>query len=159
MVHQKERPIEVPTLEESIAFSAIAHKGQLDKNRQPYILHPIRVMLMMLTFAERTVAILHDVVEDTGVTLEDLRAKGYPENIVQGVDSVTKRDGESYEDFVRRAAKDPIGSKVKKADILDNISPMRQYSLSPAHSDRLKTKYVKALDILREAELEDAGEE
>ena len=148
-----DRQIKVPSLEESIAFASLKHEGQLDKMRQPYILHPLRVMLMLLTFVERTVGVLHDVLEDTDTTEEELRDRGYPIVIVDAIISVIKIPGESYEDFVRRAAKNPIGMNVKKADILDNINPIRGYNMEPAKRDRLKNKYTKALEILRELEL------
>ncbi len=150
-------PKMVPSIEESIALSAKAHEGQFDKVRQPYILHPLRVMLMMLTFAERTVAILHDVIEDTDVTLDELKGRGYPPVILAALDSVTKRKGERYEDYVKRAAINTLGRKVKKADLLDNFSPVRHFSLGQQDRDRLDHKYTKALDMLREAELKMEG--
>ena len=144
----------IPTLEESIALSSKQHEGQLDKMHEPYILHPMRVMLMMLTFAERTVAILHDVIEDTDLKLEDLLKMKYTQILVDAIDSVTKRKGESYDDFVRRAAENPIGRKVKKADILDNLSPIRRYNFPAEKRNKLYNKYIKGLKILQEKELE-----
>jgi (p)ppGpp synthase/HD superfamily hydrolase len=79
----------------------------------PYILHPLRMMLRLSGPEERIVAVLHDVVEDTDWTLERLRGEGFPDEIVEAVESVTNREGESYDDFVRRAAKNPIGARVK----------------------------------------------
>lgn len=150
----------VPSIEESIAFAAKCHEGQIDKMGQPYILHPMRVMLMLLTFVERTVAILHDVVEDCDkVTLETLKERGYPDVVIEALDSVTKREGEAYHEYVRRAAQNPIGMKVKKADLLDNISPVRRYNLAPGTRSRLHTKYSQALEILRVEELKLAEED
>jgi len=148
------RRSKIPTIEETIAFAAKAHEGQLDKMHQPYILHPMRVMLMMLTFAERTVAILHDVVEDTDATLQDLLDMGYPKVIIDAIDSVTKRKGENYEDFIHRASENFIGRKIKKADILDNLSPIRRYNFPAEKRNRLYSKYTKALKILQDKELE-----
>ena len=91
-----------PTLEEAIALAARAHEGQLDKGGETYILHPLRVMLRMQTEEERLAAILHDVVEDTAVTLADLKARGFDDRVIQAVDCLTRRDGESYEAFVQR---------------------------------------------------------
>ncbi|TRZ48829.1 MAG: guanosine-3',5'-bis(diphosphate) 3'-pyrophosphohydrolase, partial [Dehalococcoidia bacterium] len=88
------------------------------------------------------------------ISLDDLREMGYPEIVVTGIDAVSKRPGELYPDLVRRAAKHPIGGKVKKADILDNFSPMRRYNLAPNHRNRLAKKYSEALEILRTKELE-----
>ena len=154
MAHRK-----VPSLEQSISFAATCHEGQIDKMGQPYIMHPMRVMLMLLTFVERTVAILHDVVEDCDVTLEQLAEMGYPGVILEAVDSVTKREGEAYHEFIRRSAKNPTGMKVKKADLLDNISPIRRYNLAPDHRARLHIKYSQALEILRVEELKMAEED
>src|SRR5205823_11086434 len=100
------------TLERAIAIAAEAHTGQLDKAGAPYVLHPLRVMLRMKTEEERIAAALHDVVEDSDWSLVALRDEGFSEAIVRAVDSVTRRSGESYEEFVSRAGLDPIGRRV-----------------------------------------------
>src|SRR5690242_17493567 len=98
------------SLERAIAIAAEAHAGQQDKSGAPYILHPLRVMLRLLSNDERLVAVLHDVCEDRpGWTFERLRTEGFSERVLTALDSVTKRSTETYEDFVRRAADDPIG--------------------------------------------------
>jgi (p)ppGpp synthase/HD superfamily hydrolase len=84
----------MPTIEDAIALAVEAHRGQRDKSGEPYILHVLRVMLRLDTEAERIVAVLHDVVEDTGRTPDDLRGLGYPEEVVTAVACVTKREGE-----------------------------------------------------------------
>src|SRR4051794_32968482 len=94
-------------LESAIAVAVEAHRGQMDKSGQPYILHPLRVMFRCETDAERTVAVLHDVVEDTSVTVDDLRRAGFGEDVLAALDCVTKREGEGYEAFVERAAANP----------------------------------------------------
>src|SRR3954468_18541377 len=91
-------------LETAIAIAVKAHQGQFDKSGQPYILHPLRVMFRCEGDLARTVAILHDVVEDTPTTMEDLRNAGLSEEVLAALDCVTKREGESYEAFVERAA-------------------------------------------------------
>ena len=78
------------TLERAIALAARAHEGQTDKAGAPYILHPLRVLLAQTTDPARMVAALHDVVEDCGITLDDLRAEGSAEEVVQGVAAVTR---------------------------------------------------------------------
>src|SRR4051812_31424399 len=114
------------TLERAIAIAAEAHAGQVDKAGAPYILHPLRVMLSVETTDERIVAVLHDVVEDCpGWTAERLRDEGFSTAVLRGVDAVTKRDGESYESFVVRAAADPLGRAVKIADLRDNMDLRR----------------------------------
>ena len=85
-----------------------------------YLLHPLRLMLRAQSDEERIVAVLHDVVEDSEWTLEGLRAEGFSETVLAAVDSVTRRRGEAYEDFVRRAGENPIGRRVKLADLEDN---------------------------------------
>src|SRR5215212_3273750 len=105
----------MPTLEDAIALAVEAHRGQLDKSGQPYILHPLRVMFRCQTDPQRIVAVLHDVIEDTGRTADDLRNLGYSEEILAALDCVTKRPGEPYEAFAERAAANPIARVVKIA--------------------------------------------
>src|SRR2546426_247378 len=109
-----------PTLEDAILLAAQAHLGQRDKNGQPYILHPLRVMLRLDTEAAKIVGVLHDVIEDTKYTRADLQKMGYSDEILQALDGVTKRAGESYEAFVLRAKANPISKQVKLADLEDN---------------------------------------
>src|SRR5687767_2629355 len=86
---------DVSTLERAIAIAAQAHAGQVDKAGQPYILHPLRVMLRLATEEERIVGVLHDVVEDTPVSLQQLRDEGFSESVLSAVEALTKRDGET----------------------------------------------------------------
>jgi len=90
-------------LETAIALAANTHAGQVDKAGQPYILHPLRVMLQVSEPHERMAAALHDVVEDTDVSLESLRKQGFPEEVVEAVDALTKRDGETRLQAAKRA--------------------------------------------------------
>ncbi len=114
------------TLERAVAIAATAHEGQRDKANAPYILHPLRVMLRLASDAERITAVLHDVVEDCeGWTFERLRGEGFANDIIEALQSVTKREGESYEDFVARACKSPIGRRVKLSDLHDNCDLSR----------------------------------
>ncbi len=113
------------TLERAIALAAQAHEGQVDKSGQPYILHPIRVMLHVPTLDQKIAAILHDVVEDTSVTLDDLRREGFAEHILAAVDALTKRPGESRMDAAKRAGSDKIALMVKLSDLRDNMDPSR----------------------------------
>ncbi len=137
------------TLERAICIAAEAHTGQTDKAGAPYILHPLRVMGRVSTNEERIVAVLHDVIEDTDWTPDRLRAEGFSETILEALDLVTHRPGESYEDFVRRAAAHPVARQVKRADILDNMDPSR--IAEPTERDRQRMeKYARALAILDE---------
>jgi hypothetical protein len=138
----------VSTLERAIAIAAEKHAGQKDKAGAPYILHPLRVMLRLSTNEERIAAVLHDVVEDCGVTLEDLHAEGFPPAVLRAIDSVTKREGETYDAFVARAAVDPIGRRVKLADLEDNSDLSR--IANPTDRDRQRVKqYARAIQFLR----------
>ena len=111
------------TLERAIVIAAEGHKGVKDKAGGPYILHPLRMMLGLSSPDERIVAVLHDVVEDcSGWTFDRLRDEGFSGEVIAALDSVTKRKGEDYDDFVRRAAANPIGRNVKLADLAERSS-------------------------------------
>ena len=135
------------TLERAITIAAEAHAGQEDKAKAPYILHPLRVMLKLTTTEERIVGVLHDVVEDTDWTIEDLRSEGFSEDVLRGIESVTKRPGEDYEEFVDRAALDPIGRRVKRADLEDN-SDLSRIAAPTDHDRERSEKYRRAIDRL-----------
>lgn len=135
------------TLERAIALAAAAHEGQVDKAGSPYILHVLRVMLRLDAPQERMAAALHDIVEDCGWTLDRLRAEGFPEPVVSGVDAVTRRDGETYEAFVLRAKADPVGRRVKLADLQDNSDMSRIANPTGRDYARLE-KYRAAIAVL-----------
>ena len=136
------------TLERAIVIAATAHAGQVDKGGAPYILHPLKVMLRMSTLEQRVVAVLHDVVEDCGISLDDLRKEGFSEDVLTAIESVTKVPGESYEDFVDRAAQNPIGRVVKLADLEENSDLSRIASPSWEDLERIE-KYRRAIGRLR----------
>lgn len=124
-----------------------AHAGQVDKAGKDYILHPKRVAARCDTPEERIVALLHDTIEDTDVTPDSLLQAGFPRRIVDAVLSVTRREGETYDDFVARAALNPIGRQVKIHDLQDNMDILRLPTLSPADLPRLN-KYLRAYRLL-----------
>lgn len=113
------------TLEDAILLAARSHRGQVDKAGAPYILHPLRVMMRCATPEAMMAAVLHDVVEDTAVTLDELRRQGFPEAVVRAVGLLTKQEGESYEAFIARVRTDAIASAVKIADLEDNMDVRR----------------------------------
>jgi (p)ppGpp synthase/HD superfamily hydrolase len=119
----------MPTLEDAIALAVEAHRNQRDKSGEPYILHALRVMFTCETEVERIVAVLHDVAEDTDRSFDDLRKLGFSEEVLDALDCVTKREGESYEPFVERAAGNPIARNVKLADLKDNMDLRRLVSV------------------------------
>lgn len=126
------------TLARAIALAAQAHEQQKDKAGAPYILHPLRLMQKMHTDPEMIAAVLHDVVEDTEWTLDALRTEGFSPEILAAVDSVTHRQGETYDDYLARAAADPIGRKVKLADLEDNMDLRRLSELTEKDIERLQ---------------------
>jgi guanosine-3',5'-bis(diphosphate) 3'-pyrophosphohydrolase len=136
------------TLEQAIALAASAHAGQLDKAGQPYILHPLRVMLAFkpTEVDEQIAAVLHDVVEDTHLTLDALRLYGLPDHLVDAIDALTKRKaaGETYRDYVRRLAGNRIARRVKVADITHN----RERMTDALRATGLMERYDWALDHL-----------
>jgi hypothetical protein len=139
---------QMSTLERAIAIAAEAHVGQTDKAGAPYVLHPLRMMLRMSSLDERIVAVLHDVCEDCpGWTFDRLRAEGFADHIIVGLQSVTKRDGEDYEAFVRRSAANPIGRNVKLADLHDN-SDLSRIAAPTARDFQRIEKYRRAIVLI-----------
>lgn len=136
------------TLERAIAMATKAHEGQFDKGGVAYILHPLRVMARVTTPEQRIVAVLHDVLEDTPVTLSDLAREGFPLKILAAVLALSRRDGESYEAFVMRLGVDPLARQVKLADLADNSDLSRIPSPGPADLARL-SRYQQASAYLQ----------
>ena len=124
------------TLENAIAIAVKAHRHQKDKEGAPYILHPLRVMMRMNTETEMMTAVLHDVVEDSDWTIDGLRAEGFPEEVVQIIELLTKREGEPYEEYVKRAAGNGIARRIKIADLEDNMNMQRCRELTGADFKR-----------------------
>jgi (p)ppGpp synthase/HD superfamily hydrolase len=126
-----------PDLGDSIEIMRRAHEGQMDKCGRPYYLHPLRVAMRLLhcTAAERHAALLHDVVEDTLVTMDDLRRMAYSEEVLDLVDLLTRRKpaGESHNQYVERIvqSRNVQALRVKLADVYDNMSPARSRLLPP----------------------------
>lgn len=112
-------------IELSLEIALKAYSSQTDKAGKPYILHPLRLMAKMDTDEERSVALLHDVIEDSDLTEQDLLSYGIPPNIIDAVKLLSKKEGESYEDFINRISFNELASKVKMADIEDNMNLLR----------------------------------
>ncbi|MDQ3702243.1 MAG: HD domain-containing protein [Chloroflexota bacterium] len=139
-----------PGLEDALLLAAEAHRGQVypSQTGEPYILHPLRVMLRLESETERVAALLHDVVEDTPTTLTDLRRLGYPDDVVAAVDRLTRRDGETYEAYIERIAGDPLARRVKLADLADNLDNNRRLEPAPAVRERI-ARYERGQARLR----------
>jgi (p)ppGpp synthase/HD superfamily hydrolase len=131
------------TLEKAILIAAQAHEGQKDKSGAHYILHPLRMMMRMETEAAMIAAVLHDVVEDSEWTLDQLRGEGFSEEVLQAVDCLTHRDGESYDDFIARVRTNAIAWRVKVADLEDNMNVKRIGQITPKDLARIE-KYHRA---------------
>ena len=135
-------------LARAIEIAAAAHATQVDKGGAPYILHPLRMMLKQTTEAAKIAAVLHDVVEDTPWTLEKLRAEGFPDEVLDAVACLTKREGEDYADFITRAGTNPIARAVKLADLEDNMDLKRIPEPVQKDFDRL-AKYRRSWETLK----------
>ena len=132
-------------LRQTIAFVLSAHEGQKDKGGEPYYFHPLAVMSLLEkpTRYERMAALLHDVVEDTDITLSDI-SELYPIIVTDAVDALTRREGEVYRLYIERLAKNPIARKVKLADLEHNMRPDRSFT-----PDGPFPRYVKAQQYLK----------
>lgn len=134
------------TIERAIVIAAKAHAGQKDKAGQPYILHPLRVMLRVRESSEMIVAVLHDVIEDSSVTLNCLAEEGFAQEVLSAVDALTKRAGESRIDAAKRAAMNPIARVVKLADNAENMDISRINNPTQKDLERLEEyKLVREL--------------
>lgn len=119
------------------------HAGQVDKAGEPYYLHPSAVADAVDGEDAKAVAYLHDVVEDTDATPEWLTVQGFPANVVEAVDCITRRNGEPYEDYIARVACNGLARAVKMADLRHNLDPSRHGA-----TDSMREKYAKALVML-----------
>lgn len=134
-------------LSDAIALATQAHRGQVDKGGQPYILHPLRVMLACQTEEQRIVAMLHDVMEDCGVAWVTI-ARQFGNTIADAVEALTRADDETYEAFIDRCATNPIAAFVKLADIGDNMDVSR-LGREPNDADKARLlKYGRARTVL-----------
>jgi len=125
------------------AFARSAHDGQRDRAGRPYFQHPLWVANGMKSRADKAVALLHDVIEDTDRTLDDLRWLGLPEELVLDVDAITKRRNEPLEDSMFRVRQRPRARRVKRRDVAHNMHPERRALLQEADAARLRIKYER----------------
>ncbi len=131
-------------LNKAIEIAHKAHAEQVDKVGQPYIEHPLRVMNMGTTDNEKIVGVLHDVVEESDWTFEQLQCEGFSSEIIEALRSITKQSkDEPYDKFIQRIKKNPLAVKVKLNDLTDNMDIRRLAYISDKDVKRLK-KYLKA---------------
>jgi (p)ppGpp synthase/HD superfamily hydrolase len=133
-------------LKNAILMAIKAHAGQVEKSGGAYISHPLRVLELLMDedYLTCVVGVLHDVVEDSDVTLEDVRRE-FSDEVADAVDSVTRRESETYFEFVERAMKHPVGRKVKLADLKDHLRPGHEDHIP----ESLIKRYKKALVMFR----------
>ncbi len=137
-------------LQKAIALAHQAHEGQVDKAGKPYISHPLRVMQQLSTMPDKIVGVLHDAVEDSELTLTDLRAAGFSEDLITAVDAITKRTTEEYEAYLQRVMANAIALRVKIADMTDNMDLTRIEAPTAKDHARLH-KYKLTLPRLQQA--------
>ncbi|MGW6197498.1 HD domain-containing protein [Kribbella sp. NPDC055110] len=145
----------VDSVESADKLAAALHREQVDKSGAPYVDHVRGTAAIARANGARAdqqiAALLHDTVEDTGCTLDQLRDLGVPAPVVDMVDALTRRPGESHDTYLTRLTRTPDAVLVKRADIEHNSSPSRQSRLDPATQDRLRQKYAHAVRVLDEA--------
>ena len=112
-------------LEQAISIASLAHAGQLDKGGEPYILHPLRIMMKLKDRKHRIVAVLHDIIEDTDITDQDLWDYGLGHELVNHVLTLTRRKDENYDEYINRICYDELAMRVKLADLEDNMDLLR----------------------------------
>ena len=134
-------------LDRAIELAKQHHEGQTDKAGKPYIEHPLRVMNQVESEEEKIVAVLHDIVEDTDISLDDLRSEGFSEEVVSAVECLTKQDGENYDSYIERISFNPLAVKIKLADLEDNRDLTRLPEVTDKDLERIE-KYDKALEKL-----------
>lgn len=142
--------IYTPLTNRAMKLAYAAHEGQMDKCGQPYIFHPYHLAEQMDDEISTCVALLHDVVEDTDVTLDDLE-KQFPPEVVEGVRLLTHDPAVDYFDYVRAIKGHPVAQKVKLADLAHNSDESRFAGIEDATEallSRRRQKYARARDIL-----------
>lgn len=126
-----------------------AHAGQVDKVGRPYIEHPTAVAERLTTDDEQVIGFLHDVAEDTDITLAELRAMGFTAKQVMAVDAMTKRGGDTLAESMARVMAEPLAPRVKRADVSHNADPARLATIADeATRARLQTKYERTAVLL-----------
>ena len=140
--------IYTPDTKKAIRLMYEAHKDAWDKSGVPYVFHPFHVAEQMDDEASTIVALLHDVVEDTDYTLDDLREMGFPEEAIVALDLLTHREGVPYMEYIRRMRDNPVAVKVKLADLTHN-SDRSRFDEMTEFDYRREEKYRAAMKILR----------
>ena len=133
--------------EKAYEIAKKAHLGQIDKVGEDYIKHPEKVASFVNSDEEKAVAYLHDVIEDTELTLEDLREYGFSEEVLKAVDVITKKKGQDYQTYLNSVKENKLARVVKLADLRHNSDLTRLINITEKDIER-KEKYQKAIDFL-----------
>lgn len=133
--------------EKAYEIAKRAHLGQVDKAGEDYIKHPEKVASFVETDEEKAVAYLHDVIEDTELTLEDLNKYDFSKEVLEAVDIITKKRGEDYQSYLNSVKKNKLARAVKLADLRHNSDLTRLIKVTEKDIKR-KEKYQKAIDFL-----------
>lgn len=136
-------------IERAIGIALMAHAGQKDKYGVPYILHPLKVGLGGRTDEEITAGILHDVIEDSPRSIDDLRNEGFPDEVLEIVEHLTKQEGEEWHAYIARVMEHEPAMQVKLRDLEQNMDTTRVSSFGDAEQKRF-TRYVWAWHAIRE---------
>ena len=143
--------IYTPMTKKAMIVAYDAHHGQTDPSGVPYIFHPLHLAEQMTDEITTAAALLHDVVEDTPITLDDLRKEGFSESVVHVVDLLTHRENVPYLDYVRALKGDPAAKAVKLADLTHNCNVTRVNEVTEKDMKHL-ARYRAAFEILQSSE-------
>jgi (p)ppGpp synthase/HD superfamily hydrolase len=143
--------VRMSDLDRALRVAAEAHRGQKDRNGDPFLLHPLRVMLRCRSENERIVALLHDVVEKSGWTFEDLEREGFAADVICAVEGLTRREGEPYLEYILRARATALAREVKRADLQDHMDAILARGPTQDSSERME-RYRQAMRCLLQGE-------
>ncbi len=151
--------IYTPKVNLAIKLMYEKHKDQVDKQGIPYVFHPFIVANNMETEEETIVALLHDVIEDTNTSIEDLKKFGFNDKIINAIDTLTHKENEDYETYIARIATNKLATKVKMADLRHNMDITRFANTIISDNYLRKYKiYDQSLQYLENIEYQDNNE-
>ena len=146
-----------PMTKQALKLCFEAHKDQVDKSGMPYVFHPFHLAEQMETEETVTVALLHDVVEDTDYTISDLSEMGFPPVVTNALSLLTHDKAVPYLDYVAKIKENPVAKAVKLADLRHNSDLSRLDSIDEKALER-KEKYLRAIALLEDAEPNENGD-
>ena len=135
-------------LHKAITIACDAHQGQSSINGEPYILHPLRLLIKAKSNEEKIIAVLHDVIEKSNISLADLKNKGFDQNIISSIESLSRRRSESYVDYIERLMQNRISVKIKLLDLADNIKIHNENNDNGIYDAKIN-QYKNALKQIR----------